>query len=109
MKSHFAGALALCFAFTQFAAAPAVAGESISQFRSIAPQAFSTEDLQRYGLNADETAKVQAYQAAGYEVVVMTPEQAQQVSAGESSDEHHHLWMLGALVVIVVAVAVAVD
>ena len=108
MKSRFAGALALCLAFTQFAAAPAWAGEA-AQFRTIAPQSFSAEDLQRYGLNAEEAAKVQALQDQGHEVLVLTPEQARNYTAGESSDHHHHLWMLGALVVIVVAVAVAVD
>ena len=109
MKSLFAGALALCLGFTQFAAAPAFAAEASAQFRTVAPQSFSSEDLQRYGLSADEAAKVQALQEQGHEVLVLTPEQARHYTAGESSDHHHHLWLLGALVIIVVAVAVAVD
>jgi hypothetical protein len=107
MKSHLVSALALSLAFAPIAAAPAFAGEA-AQFRSAAPQSFSADELQRYGLTADETAQVRAYQAQGYNVVVMTPEQAQQYVAGESSDEHHHFHLL-VLVGLVVLIAVAVD
>jgi hypothetical protein len=102
MRVRLATALALSLAFTQIAAMPAFA-EQPSHFRTAAPQTFSTEDLQRYGLSASDAATVHGYQDRGYQVVVMTPEQARQYQAGWSTNT----WLIVGLVVIVVAVAVA--
>lgn len=108
MKSYLASALALCLAFAPLAPSAAWADEA-SQFRTVAAQPFSDADLQRYGLSGADLAKVQAYQAQGYEVVALTPEQARQIAAGHSSENHEHIWIIVALAAVVIAVVVAVD
>jgi hypothetical protein len=106
MKFYLAAALALGLAFAP--AAPAYA-EQATQFRTVAPQSFSAADLQRYGLGEADIAKVRSYQAQGYEVVALTPEQARQIAAGHSSEDHGHLWIIVALAAVVIAVVVAVE
>ncbi len=92
-------ATALAFAFALSTAAPAVAEE----FRSAEPQAFSQQELQQYGLSAADAAQVAEYQAQGYQVVVMSPEEAAQYQAGITTTQ----WLLIGLLVVVVAVAVS--
>lgn len=104
MKIRLATAVALSLAFSQIAAAPAMAQEPA--FRSVERQSFSTQDLQRYGLSAEEAAQVAAYQDRGYQVQVMTPEEAQQYTGGQFTSTQ---WLVIGLLVIVVAVAVAAD
>jgi len=101
MRLRFASAVALCLAFTQVAA-PAAFAQEQAQFRTAAPTAFSTEDLQRYGLSADDAAQVQTLQQQGYQVRVLTPEEASQYSAGFSN---RTWWIIGAVVVIAAVVA----
>lgn len=101
MKFGLAGALALALAFSQVVAAPAYAEQT--SFRTAAPQSFSTDDLQRYGLSSADAATVQGLQQEGYQVVVLTPEQAAQMNGGWSTNT----WLIVGLVVIVIAVAVA--
>lgn len=91
-------ATALAFAFALSTAAPAVAEE----FRSAEPQAFSQQELQDYGLSSADAAQVAAYQADGYQVVVMSPEEAAQYQAGITTTQ----WLLIGLLVVVVVVAV---
>jgi hypothetical protein len=86
-------------------AAPAFAQEPATQFRSVEAQTFSTDELQRYGLSAEDAAQVAAYQDQGYTVQVISPEEAAQYNAGLTSTQ----WLLIGLVVVVVAVAVASD
>jgi hypothetical protein len=96
-----AAAVAFCLAFTSLT--PLAVAQEPSQFRSVEAQAFTTEELQQYGLSADDAAQVAAYQDQGYNVVVMTPEEAAQYQAGITGTQ----WLLIGLLVIVIAVAVA--
>lgn len=106
MKFRLASALALSFAFTQVAAPAAFAQEPATQFRSVAAQSFSTQDLQRYGLSSADASQVHALQQQGYEVRVVTPEEAQQYSAGQFTNSQ---WLVIGLVVVLIVVAVAAD
>lgn len=98
-----AAALALSFAVTQVAAPAAYAETS---FRSVEAQTFSQTELQRYGLSANDASQVAAYQDAGYQVRVMSAEEASQVTGGQFSQNQ---WLVIGLVVIIVLVAVSVD
>jgi hypothetical protein len=102
MKSRIIGAAAaLSFALAQFAAAPAYA----EQFRTAAPQTFTSEELQRYGLDADASQRAVALQEQGYEIRMLTPAEAEQYKAGITDNQW--IW-IGILVgVIVIAVAVS--
>ena len=95
-------ALALGVAFTSFAPL-AMAQQQTEQFRAVEPQAFTTAELQQYGLSAGDAAQVAAYQDQGYEVVVMSPEEAQQYQAGITNTQ----WLLIGLLVVVVVVAIS--
>ncbi len=101
MKLRLASAVALSLAFTSMAA-PAAFSQEATQFRAAVPQAFTTEDLQRYGLNADDAAQVQALQQQGYQVRVLTPEEADQYRAGISN---RTWWIIGGVVLIAVIVS----
>lgn len=92
-----ATALAITFALST---APAAFAE---EFRTAEPQAFSQQELQQYGLSEADAAQVAAYQEQGYQVVVMTPEEAAQYEAGITGTQ----WLLIGLLVVVVAVAVS--
>lgn len=106
MKSHLASAVALGLAFAQFAAVPAAFAEtSVTQFRSAAPQTFSSEELQRYGLDRVASERAVALQNQGYEVRVLTPEEAQAYQAGISDNQWLLLGILAGVIVIAVAVA----
>ena len=100
---RFATALALSFAFSTMAVPAAMAEQQAASFRTAEAQAFSQQELQQYGLSADDAAQVSAYQDQGYQVVVMSPEEAAQYQAGITSTQ----WLLIGLLVVVVAVAVA--
>lgn len=95
-----ATALALSLAFASFAPA-ALAQQQTEQFRAVEPQSFTTEELQQYGLSAEDASQVAAYQEQGYQVVVMTPEEAAQYQAGITTTQ----WLLIGLLVVVVVVA----
>lgn len=102
MKFRLATALALSLAFTQLAA-PAAYAQQATQFRTVAPQSFSAEDLQRYGLSAEDAAQVHALQQQGYQVRVLSAEEAEQYRAGLSN---RTWWIIGG-VVLVAAIVVA--
>lgn len=104
MRVRIATALALCLAFTSMTA-PAALAEQSTAFRTVEAQAFTATELQQYGLSAEDAAQVAAYQDQGYQIQVMTPEEAEQVQAGLSN----RTWLIIGLVVVVVAVAVAAD
>ena len=101
MKLRLASAVALCLAFTQIAA-PAAFAQEPAQFRTVAPTAFTTEELQRYGLSAEDAAQISALQQQGYEVRVLSPEEASQYSAGISD---RTWWIIVAVVVIAAVLA----
>lgn len=98
---RFATALAFSLALSVATAPLAMAQEPT--YRSAEAQSFTTEELQQYGLSADDAAQVAAYQDQGYNVVVMSPEEAAQYQAGITSTQ----WLLIGLLVVVVAVAVS--
>lgn len=98
-----AAALALSFAAAQVAA-PAYA--ETSAFRSVEAQTFSQAELQRYGLSADDASQVAAYQDAGYQVQVVSAEEAAQMTGGQFSQNQ---WLVIGIIVLVVVVAVSVD
>jgi hypothetical protein len=105
MKSRILGAVALAFAFTQIAAPAAYAEQAAAQFRSAAPQAFTADDLQRYGLSAEASDRAVALQEQGYEVRVLSHEEAQQYQAGITDNQWLLIGILAAVVVIAVAVS----
>jgi hypothetical protein len=96
-----ATAVAFSLAFTSLA--PMAAAQETSQFRSVEAQAFTTEELQQYGLSAEEAAQVAAYQDQGYSVVVMTPEEAAQYQAGVSSST---ILIIGIVAVVILAIGI---
>ena len=98
-----AAALALSFAVTQVAAPVAYAETS---FRSVEAQTFSQTELQRYGLSADDASQVAAYQDAGYQVQVVSTEEAAQMTGGQFSQNQ---WLVIGIVVLVIVVAVSLD
>lgn len=103
MKS-LASAIALSFALVTMAAPAAYANEPAA-FRTAAPQSFSSDELQAYGLDAASTQRAMDLQAQGYEIRVLTAEEAQQYQAGITDSQW--IW-IGILVgVIVIAVAVS--
>ena len=99
MKSRFIGAAALAFAL---ATAPAYAE---TQFRSAAPQTFSAQELQSYGLSAEASNRAVALQDQGYEVRVLSQEEASQYQAGITDNQWLLLGILAGVIVIAVAVA----
>jgi hypothetical protein len=99
-----ATALALSLAFTQVAV-PAASAET-SAFRSVEAQTFSQAELQRYGLSADDASQVAAYQDAGYQVQVVSAEEAAQMTGGQFSQNQ---WLVIGIVVLVIVVAVSLD
>jgi hypothetical protein len=103
MKSRIAGAVALAFALAQMTAMPAFA--ETAQFRAAAPQAFSTQDLQRYGLSAEASDRAAALQEQGYEIQVLSDAEAQQYTAGITDNQWLLIGILAGVVVIAVAVA----
>jgi len=94
-----ASALALSLAFTSVA----VPAANAQQFRTAAPQTFSNQDLQSYGLSATDSAQIQALQTQGYQVQVIGADEANR-SAGQMSTTW---WIIGAVVVIVIVAAAA--
>jgi len=101
MKLRLASALALSLAFTSVSAPVAFSQEPSSQFRSVEARTFSNDELQRYGLSADDASAVSAYQDAGYTVQTITAEEAAQYNAGQFTNRQ---WLVIGLVVIVVVV-----
>lgn len=100
MKLRLASVLALSLAFTTIAA-PIVSAEEAA-FRSAAPQSFSAEDLQRYGLSAEDAAQVSTLQQQGYTVRVLTEEESRQYTAGITN---RTWWIIGGVVLIAAIVA----
>jgi hypothetical protein len=104
MKS-FVKAVALSFALASFAAMPVAYADDAAQFRTAAPQTFSADELQQYGLDAAAAERAMQLQDQGYEIRVLSAEEAQQYQAGITDNQW--IW-IGILVgVIVIAVAVS--
>lgn len=105
MKFFSASAVALSLALSSVAAPAAFASDAATQFRSVEAQTFSTDDLQRYGLSANDAAQVHALQEQGYQVQVISQEEADERYAGQFTDSQ---WLVIGLIAVVVIVAVAV-
>jgi hypothetical protein len=103
MKSRFLSALAA--AVVMAAAVPAYAETPTAQteFRQAAPQSFSTDDLQRYGLSSEEAARGVALQEQGYTIVALTPEEADAYRAGAISTQEWILIGVGVLIILAIA------
>lgn len=106
MKIGLASAAALSFALAQIAA-PAYA-ETAGQFRSAEAQAFSTAELQRFGLSSTDADQIAAMQEQGYEVQVLSPQEASQYTAGQYED-NRTMWLVIGGVILIVIVAAAVS
>lgn len=102
MKS-LASAIALSLAFATMTAPVAYAGQPAA-FRTAAPQAFTTDELQRYGLSAADAGQVADLQAQGYQVQVMTAEEASQITGGQFTNTQ---WLVIGLIVVLVVIAVS--
>ncbi len=105
MKSRLASALALGLFLAPTLAAPSFAEQPAAEFRTAAPEAFSAEDLQRYGLDSEAADRAVALQDQGYEVMVLSTEEADQYTAGITDSQ----WILVGILVGVVIIAVAVS
>jgi len=101
MKSRLAAALAVSFALTSIAA-PAFAE---TQFRTAAPQTFSAQELQQYGLDSNATERAMDLQRQGYEIRVLTPAEARQYQAGVTDNQWIWLGILAGVIIIAVAVS----
>ena len=104
MKSMLAGAVVATFALTQVVAAPAYAEQSVAQFRTAAPQAFTAQNLRDYGLSAPAADRAVALQAQGYEIKVLSQEEAAKYQAGITDNQWLLLGILAGVIVIAVAV-----
>ncbi|HVY86052.1 MAG TPA: hypothetical protein VG943_13025 [Caulobacterales bacterium] len=100
MKTRLFGAAMLALALASTSAYAETA-----QFRSVAPQTFSAQDLQSYGLDAATAQRAEQLQAQGYQVKVLTPEEAQRYQAGISDNQWLLLGILAGVIVIAVAVS----
>lgn len=95
-------ALALSFALASIAA-PAVAQ---TEFRSAAPQNFSSQELQRYGLDAATTERAIDLQNQGYDIRVLSEAEAANYQAGVTDNQ----WVLiGILAGVIIIASVAVS
>ncbi len=104
MKTRLPAAIALGFALTQLAAPIAFAEAPASQFRSVQAQSFDIDDLQRYGLTEADAAQVQVYKQQGYEVQLLTQEEADAYNAGLTNNNILAIIGLVAIVVVIAAV-----
>lgn len=100
MKSRFVTALALSAALVAATATP-----SFAQYRSAAPQSFSAQELQAYGLDAAASQRAVDLQNRGYEVRVLSNEEAQNYTAGITDNQWILLGILAGVIVIAVVVA----
>ena len=97
-------ALAVGLALAQLSA-PAYAEptETAPAFRAVAPQKFTAEDLQRYGLDAEAAARGVALQDQGYRIVALTPEEAKAYQAGNITQTEWILIGIGVLIILAIA------
>ena len=102
MKSRFVTALALSIALAGASIAPAAAEPA---FRSAEPQTFTAQDLGRYGLDATAAERAVALQDNGYQLMVLSEEEAEQYTAGITDNQ----WLLVGILIGVVVIAVSVS
>ncbi|GAM97672.1 hypothetical protein U91I_01299 [alpha proteobacterium U9-1i] len=100
MINRFAAAVAVSFALASVT--PAFADDAA--FRTAAPQSFTSSELQAYGLDADASQRAVALQDQGYEIRVLSEEEAAQYQAGITDNQWLLLGILAGVIVIAVAV-----
>ncbi|MBL8548874.1 MAG: hypothetical protein JNJ73_02735 [Hyphomonadaceae bacterium] len=105
MKSRHMGAAAFALALAQLAAAPAYAEQAAAGFRAPAPQTFTAQDLQHYGLDRTAAERAVALQNQGYEIKVLSEAEAQRYQAGITDNQWLLLGILAGVIVIAVAVS----
>lgn len=88
-----------------FALVTAPADAEQAQFRAAAPQTFTTQDLQNYGLSAEASNRAMELQNQGYEVRVLSEDEARDYQAGITDNQWLLLGFLTGVIVIAVAVA----
>ncbi|MFN4184886.1 MAG: hypothetical protein ACK4M6_08860 [Hyphomonas sp.] len=103
MKLRVPAAIAASLALS-LAGPVAFAQEAPSPFRSVEAQSFSANDLQRYGLSDEQIATVESYQQQGYEVQVMSVEEAAEYTGGMSTNNVLAIIGLVAIVIVVASV-----
>ena len=94
-----AAALALGFVAPAYAETP----QAETQFRQVEPQTFTAADLERYGLSAEEAARGVELQQQGYQIVALTPEEAEAYQAGAITTTEWILIGIGVLIILAVA------
>lgn len=100
MKSRFVTALALSAALVAATVTP-----SFAQFRTAEPQTFTATELQAYGLDAQASERAVALQDQGYEIRVLSQEEAQAYQAGITDNQWLLLGILAGVIVIAVVVS----
>ncbi len=100
MKSRFVTALALSAALVAATATP-----SFAQFRTAEPQSFTAQELQAYGLDASTSQRAMDLQQQGYEIRVLSEEEAKGYQAGITDNQWLLLGILAGVIVIAVVVA----
>jgi hypothetical protein len=104
MKIRSICALAAALAMAQFAVpAYAQTAQEPAQFRTAEPQTFTGEELQAYGLSSEEAARAVALQEEGYQIVALTPEEAEAYRAGAISTTEWILIGVGVLIILAIA------
>ncbi|PZO55676.1 MAG: hypothetical protein DCF16_02055 [Alphaproteobacteria bacterium] len=99
MIRRIATAAAVSFALASIAA-PAMAE---TEFRTAEPQAFSSQELQQYGLDAATTERAIDLQSQGYEIRVLSDEEAANYQAGITDNQWLLLGILAGVIIIAVA------
>jgi hypothetical protein len=105
MKNYLIGALALGLALSTLGVSSAYAEPvpTTAHFRTVQPQSFSTEEIQRFGLDADAAARAESLQNQGYRILALTPAEAEAYRAGDYSQQ---TWIfVGVAVLVILAVA----
>jgi hypothetical protein len=106
MKSGFVTALALGLALAGTSIAPAAyAEQAAATFRQPAAQTFTAADLERYGLDKAAAQRGEQLQKEGYEVKVLSKEEAAKYQAGITDNQWIWLGILAGVIIIAVAVA----
>lgn len=101
MIRRFATAVAVSFALSSIAA-PAFAE---TPYRTAEAQAFTGAELQAYGLDAATTQRAVDLQNQGYEIRMISEEEAAQYQAGITDNQWIWLGILAGVIVIAVVVA----
>lgn len=101
MVRRFATAVAVSFALSTIAAS----AFAETPYRTAEAQTFSAQELQAYGLDSATTQRAVDLQNQGYEIRMISEEEAAQYQAGITDNQWIWLGILAGVVVIAVAVA----